>query len=680
MASVNGTNESPSSSVGSPSTLTSSPTSGTRRKRAATLVTSPLMLDSISEPTPTNTFSKPTHGPRARIARNSSFKLRSRHRHSDVAEAALTLLQTLAEQLGLWRPPLCMGVRRGEVKRNKAFELMKPYPTLEASILSKGAGPWRTSQRQCEAWVQGLWDPRFDSLNSSVVETLSATDQLTKLNIRGSFPVGDRDACFVSTHFEDDLGEENPTCYVAARSVEDPLVPKKGMRTTIHLNGYCIRSVSRPPAFFPPPPSPEMEPAPLPVRPLHRRAKSSVSALVNGIPSTPGLSKRPSFHASATAPPLPSSRPPSIHQRNASGSSFRPELTHHLSYGPQPTLPPLPFEYSLSKGEPLTNSSVEQPQVPGVWISFIARSSPGGNLPQTYVNQLALSLPLGLSRIDRYLHSHGFPPYVERKHQRGGLDILDEHYDAAGGRFRLVYRINECIANEDTRIRFFGSSFSRGNFCIEVLRAKDWRIEYDVKPEEDPVLTKEEHHDDHLGPIGSHPLMARRKSSLSVVTSLSSPPRTPRMPSSAQTFTFPLKTPRPAPKPLEVATDSAKLPGAAGGITLIIPNKDVAGGMPVTVTISKKADGAGTSLESIMGGAFGKAAALGLDGTHSETIEQLLGNAADEAEMALQGARAVLKQLREGCAEEEERSRLGKNSRTPSVMDLSVRDDLFGRS
>lgn len=257
---------------------------------------------------------------------------------------------------------------------------------------------------------------------------------------------------------------------------------------------------------------------------------------------------------------------------------------------------------------------------------------------QTYVNQLSLSLPLSLAHIDRYLHAHGFPPYVERHAQRGGLDILDESYDVAGGIYTLVYRAHESIASEDTRIRFFGSAFSRGNFAIEVFRAKDWRLEYDVEPALPPETAREA--DD---PADTTLPKGRRRSSLSVMSSPGLPAASPRHPTPAA-FSFPFHPTPPSQDP-PPPTDFARLPGPAGGCTIIIPNASCAGLMPVTVIIRKNAAAARASIRTMLGGgSLARAAECSEQGV--DTIEELLGGEEQEAEMALQSARAVLKQLR----------------------------------
>lgn len=68
---------------------------------------------------------------------------------------------------------------------------------------------------------------------------------------------------------------------------------------------------------------------------------------------------------------------------SSSASSIHGHQTRHASYGTQPNV--LPFEYALSKGDPSAATAIALSSLPGVFISFIARSSPGGNLPQVPV-------------------------------------------------------------------------------------------------------------------------------------------------------------------------------------------------------------------------------------------------------------------------------------------------------
>ena len=60
----------------------------------------------------------------------------------------------------------------------------------------------------------------------------------------------------------------------------------------------------------------------------------------------------------------------------------------------------------------------------------------------------------------------------------------------------------------------------------------------------------------------------------------------------------------------------------------------------------------------MLGGALGRAASVALESTHSDSIEQLLGSETGEAEMALLGARTVLRQLRKE-REEDAQAKIG---------------------
>lgn len=71
---------------------------------------------------------------------------------------------------------------------------------------------------------RAIWDPRFDRSKSQIVELLSDSDMLLYMRIRGSF-VSDREACMVTTLATDDREGKENVLYVAACSVDDPLVP-----------------------------------------------------------------------------------------------------------------------------------------------------------------------------------------------------------------------------------------------------------------------------------------------------------------------------------------------------------------------------------------------------------------------------------------------------------------------
>ncbi|KAL8292304.1 hypothetical protein RQP46_001770 [Phenoliferia psychrophenolica] len=666
-----------------------------RRSRSSTLSSGPL-LESLSESSVASLSSRPRPSP------TPSYQSRPRHRHSATSKEALELLQQLGDQATTpklddhidhedqsvpdqgvianleshgwiyhgWKSGVHIfskdededGNGRAEDREGSHGSGSRTTAASTAGTgiegRAKGKQGIRAGEKlpyfRGEAFIEGswrpddvaaviknfgsraVWDPRCDSLHSSVVKILSPTDALAHLHIRGTFPVGPRDAVFVSTEYEQD----SRTSYYAARSVEDSLLPKKGTRTTIHLNGYCIRSVDRSPHFEPPPktpPIPTPEGASPPMRPSHRRTKSSISGLgppplsqpFVEIPVVPTLNKRPSYNFPGSAPPP---RPPSLalsnRQRSSSSSSSVQRgghLVHHSSYGVIPAVSS-PQEYALSK----TTGVIPPSQLAGIYVSFIARSSPGGNLPQTYVNSLSLALPLGLSHIDRYLHAHGFPPHIERSSRLPGLDVLSESYDVAGGLYTLVFRIRASLSLGETRVRFFGSAFSRGNFTVEMFRAKGWRIEYDVfDPECPPVETWEDDNDEDERPG------ARQRSCLSVLAGLPPPLPTPppRLASHSSTnFAFPFPA-RPSSSTRSSASasappilDSAKLPGPAGGCTLIIPNSPVAGCMPVTLSISKNQEAARATMDSLLlGGALGRAASVGVESSLGDSIEQMIG-------------------------------------------------------
>lgn len=264
------------------------------------------------------------------------------------------------------------------------------------------------------------------------------------------------------------------------------------------------------------------------------------------------------------------------------------------------------------------------------------------------MNQLSLSLPLTLSSIERYLLSHGFAPHIVRRQPKGGLDILEEDYDALGGIYRVIYRVSRQIEHETTKIRFFGSAFSKGRFNVEVLRAKGWWIEYDVKPDEEPVML----HEDNV----EQEKEKRRAPGRSSVSISATPAASPT--DSYSTPAGLLSPPLPSRTLAEPAqTDPSNLPGPLGGCTLIIPNSDVEHGI-VSVTISKNADRAKSGLYRTrdLSEALGRASQLSHEGKQAETIEDLIFYSHEEGRALanLDTARRVLEQLAEGRRREAE--------------------------
>ncbi|KAI5480185.1 hypothetical protein MNV49_001511 [Pseudohyphozyma bogoriensis] len=391
----------------------------------------------------------------------------------------------------------------------------------------------------------------------------------------------------------------------------------------------------------------------------------------------PTLTRRTTFNFPPTASSAGVGESPvnplQLQQRSSysGGTPSRIKLAHHLSYGPGS----LPEAY-------------EEPLEYAVRQAAAALQENGGNLPQTYVNQLSLNVPLCLASINRYLLSNGFAPYICRRRRAAGLDILDERYDAAGGTYSVVYRVHPSIAADETRIRFWGTAFA-GRFQIEVLRASGWRIEYDVEPTEQPDVHREDSEDHPASPNEDNQRRRRapRRSSLSVLAAsppLSALPARSRSPSvqgrvgeaSRSSFQFPagasnLKSPSPLLSPEEPASptseyfDPAKLPGPLGGTTLIIPNSNVEGGI-VSVTISKNADRMRSSLDRMkhQSEALGKAARGSYDGIAAETIEELIhcSHGEGEALANLRIAREVMRQVEVGREKEKrERERQGRS-------------------
>ena len=88
--------------------------------------------------------------------------------------------------------------------------------------------------------------------------------------------------------------------------------------------------------------------------------------------------------------------------------------------------------------------------------------------------------------------------------------------------------------------------------------------------------------------------------------------------------------------------------------------------MPVTVIISKNPEAARAKMDSMLLGGLGRAASVALESTYSDSIEQLVGSEEGEAQIALQGARAVLNYLKVE-QEVEGREKWERSSRVVSV-------------
>lgn len=260
-------------------------------------------------------------------------------------------------------------------------------------------------------------------------------------------------------------------------------------------------------------------------------------------------------------------------------------------------------------------------------------------------NALSLSIPLNIFSLNRYLLSHGFAPYLVRTRLKNGLEILEESFDASAALYRVVFRVSE--SQGETRIRFHGSTFARGMVDVEVLQGKDWRLEYDVEPENLPQVVRDEGAD---GANDAFAEQVRRRTSLSIISPTISPIET-NTSDFASPATFPSQ-PLPQPSP---ALDPAILPGPLGGCTLVFPNHANIG-PPVTVTIKKSTDRLRPPIDRMrcMSHALGEASRVAFDGKQSETVEELIDASFGEgqAEAGLEGAKEVLRAMRRAKQEE----------------------------
>ncbi|BGP25210.1 hypothetical protein JCM10295v2_004132 [Rhodotorula toruloides] len=510
--------------------------------------------------------------------------------------------------------------------------------------------------------ARAVWDPRLDSAKSQVIQHLSETDSLAHLTIKSNL-VSNRDACIVTTSADDDRpGKASNTSYIASTSVEDPLVPRTGTRTTIHINAFALRSLPRAPDFEPSPP-PASEAASPPTRPAHRRTRSTVptskSALLGTIPLPP-LPSSPSDDASSppqrpqllgsathvgalTAAQLHPAPPPLVHAissyTSATGSTEGPAF-----------YPPLIHESERIRGPAPKRGSVTRPhfQGPGLAVSMVVHASPGYNLPQTTVNQLSVHLPLSIASIARFLGTHGFAPYLVRS--CGRIQVREEDFDAQGGRYRVVFTLAERARDDghEARVRFFGGTFGKGRFSLEVENVDPdaWRLDFDVPGEPEVELLNQQRTSEEIGAAAA----GLWRSTLRVATKAvgeEGEARQGRRGSAASLLSAIEKD--------DFATqDPALAPGALGGCTIVIPSSATRPQLPVVVSLTRTTSGT-TGLPLVkmrsMSTALAQAAQVALDDHYSlcTSVEELLEygqeGSEERAEVCLRGARSVLREL-----------------------------------
>ena len=283
----------------------------------------------------------------------------------------------------------------------------------------------------------------------------------------------------------------------------------------------------------------------------------------------------------------------------------------------------------------------------------MVRASPSVNLPASYLAELSNKLPLSIASLNRYLSITGFAPYIKRKTPLLELDVLEEKYDSMRGDYRVVFRVHENLKQEETRIRFHGSSFAGGRFEIEILRAKSWRIEYDVEPEGLPDVREEVTGEETGGDEWQR--SARRKMKIFICASNSNCDITTHHHSRS----IPSRTPPSTPRSSYL--DPARLPGPKGGMTLYLLNSSIASGPPITISITK-------SLTSNLAPESSSRSATKVLGLASRLVGESHGNSSIEeflrrstkvgrAERDLEGTKEVMNLLRRAKAQEEEVSR-----------------------
>ncbi|GAA6043887.1 hypothetical protein JCM8097_004287 [Rhodosporidiobolus ruineniae] len=524
--------------------------------------------------------------------------------------------------------------------------------------------------------ARAVWDPRVDASKSYIAEYLSETDSLAHLTIRGTL-VADRDASIATTCAPDKRREKDNVLYVAATSVEDPLIPRNGNRTQISLSGFALRSLSRAPDFEPPPPLPTPLDGPLqPTRPSHRRTRSTMSAMQSAsghlgtiplppLPPPPGetnsqVPQRPSLLASAThvgtlSTAQQTAPPPLAHTLSSSTSisgSLSLQDTTSSSFAGTSSYPPLPYNpFSPTAPPPQKRGSLTKPSAgPGLAVSMIVRAAPGYNLPQTTVNQLSVSLPLSIAAVDRFLSTHGFAPHLVRQRR---VKIREEHYDPGAGRYRVVFAVRNdsdvARGDEPIRVRFHGASFARGRFDLEIQHVEPagWTLEYDHPPrggsgqQERMRMDRE---DEEVGGEGSGIWRSRMSVAVKAIETSGSGADGKGRKGSATSLLSPVSADEPP-------RDGASLPGPAGGCTLVISPSATDPFLPVTITISRSTtDSAALPLSKMRGmsTALASASHVALDplcNSVEELLEYGVEGSEARADVLLKGARVVLREL-----------------------------------
>ncbi|KDE04140.1 hypothetical protein MVLG_05431 [Microbotryum lychnidis-dioicae p1A1 Lamole] len=658
---------------------------------------------------------KPIVSPSSSTA-SQRLPLARRHRHSACVDKALVLCREMAAEA---TTSAIAGEDQGIIQNLESAGWAYHTTTEGVRIFSKQStessslNGVRENESlpyfRGEGWIEGswqledlyativsvgarsIWDSKLDANESYVAAYLSETDQLWKSFVRAELGVN-REAALVSSYALDPLSPN--TAYIISTSVEDPLLIQKCGRGHVHLNGVCIRRLPRQPHFEQPPGKDEAPPNSLSTRPGHRRTKSSailpggggvlLSPGLAGPSSMPlatsdGLQPRMPFIGSSLAPPP--SLPALLHQSTSLGS-----LSNNTD-SENRTLPPIRTDSSPppAEGSPVTGRSydgllskfaspnglgppsavIPNDDRPGVHISLILHAAPGLNLPQTTVNQLSLHLPLSIHAIGRYVLAHGFAPHLIRT---PGIKVMEEAFDFPSTTYRAIFcRTNKIPAcsntgpamDQTTRVRFFGSTFAKGRFDIEVSSSSSdydptWSISYDVSPIIAPEIRYFSADEDaHVRPR----VVGPRKSSLSILGSPTLPTATGTT-RSAQTTSPTLQDEEGGNKEEEKVgaqdwVDPALLPGPLGACTLLLPPPPPY--VPITISITKNLSLVSKPIGTILSTALGQAAKsdadLGWDSVEHMLAATVVGSEA-WAERNLTKAKKVLDVVKVGKEEE----------------------------
>jgi hypothetical protein len=157
---------------------------------------------------------------------------------------------------------------------------------------------------------------------------------------------------------------------------------------------------------------------------------------------------------------------------------------------------------------------------------------------------------------------------------------LAEEFDPVGARYKVIFRCHPELKGQNTKIRFFGGTFGKGRFSIEVLRASEWWVEYD-NPDESSSFSSSSNSFSFSPNDASPQDILSRRSSMFFDTKTdtheeTSKPTTPWSVGSDEPPSWTKKS---------STNDPSTLPGSQGPCTLVIKNTIT--NVPIQVIISK---------------------------------------------------------------------------------------------